>query len=201
MRVAVPVLVALLAVTLFWWTRPQDDGPRHDVEEHVRTCRENLQTIYDGLRAYADENGGAPTGSGPAFLGALIVSGTWPDDAAHRARLTCTGPNARPVDPGTDWTDASTWTADSSAYAARDAERAPLAKFPSGGAELEALVACDNADGMNHPGVVNVLYSDRTVKTFELEKLVAAGTLATGASNLAIGPDAPLEELRVLTDG
>jgi len=198
-RRAVPVFVLVLALALFWWTRPSDDGgPRHDVDSDVRACVENLQAIYDGLRAYRERHGHAPQGSGPAFFAELIASGVWNNDPENARRLTCPGPGATPVPPGTDYADPSSLGPASSAYAGRDSARHPLLKFPAGGEELQALVACDNARGMNHAGVVNVLYSDRTVKTFDLERLVADGILPGGTTTLVVGADSPLEELRVL---
>ena len=46
--------------------------------------------------------------------------------------------------------------------------------------------------------MVNVLYSDRTVKSFEYELLRAKGLLGPEDELLVIGPGSPLEELRVL---
>ena len=63
---------------------------------------------------------------------------------------------------------------------------------------LFALAACDNAHGSNHDGVVNVLYTDRTVKSFEYELLRERGILAADEPWLITGSDSPMEELRAL---
>jgi hypothetical protein len=195
-RVLVPLAVLLVGVGLFWWTR-DDGGPLHDVPDDVRDCRRNLRAIYDGLVEYESRFDSTPSGSGVGFLAELVASGVW--EASRSDQLTCPGPGALPVPPGTDFGATDTLDAGSSAYAGRNTLDHPLEKFPSGGPELQALVACDNATGSNHGGVLNVLYSDRSVKTLELERLIESGVLPDGATRIPIGPDSPIEELRTLT--
>ena len=138
-------------------------------------------------------------GAGTAFLAELFASGVWVDTPENRARLTCPGPGAERVRADVDYARPATLGADDSAYAARDGVRFPLVKFPSGGAELEALVACDNAHAANHDGCTNLLYSDGSVVVLVDAELVARGRLAAGVPRLLVGPDSPLPELQKLT--
>ena len=193
----VPLIVIALAAAIFWWTRQGASSPMHDVDSDVRDCRTNLHAIYDALRAYNAERGTTPPEPGVAFLAALAAGGYLEGSAAER--LTCPGSGAHAVPSGTDFAAPDAVDERSSAFAARDVALHPLAKFPSGGREIQALVACDNAHGMNHSGgVMNVLYSDRTVKTLELDQLIESGVLPAGATLIPVGPESPIEELRVL---
>jgi len=81
-------------------------------------------------------------------------------------------------------------------YAVRDFAAFPLDQFPTGG--REPILACGNAHGMNHADAVNVLYADKTVRTFTIEQEVERGTLEAGATLLPVGPDSPLADLRKL---
>jgi hypothetical protein len=198
-RRLVPLVVAILCLALFWWT--QDGGeelPEALADSDVRDCSANLQAIYDGLRAYNERFGHAPESSGVAFFAELVSSGVWENTPSSVARLTCPGKNAHPIPEGTRFDDPSSLTSASSAYAGRNVAAHPLPGFPSGGRDVQALVACDNATGLNHDGVMNVLYSDRTVKTFTLAQLIAREVAPEGSVTIVIGPDAPLEELRAL---
>jgi hypothetical protein len=197
-RVLVPLVVVGVALALWFWPERGDD-PRHDFGSDVRECTQNLRTIYAGLRRYHELHGTLPQGSGAAFLLELLGDAL-PDDAEHRAALTCPGPGAEPVPPGLDLSDLAKRTPSASAYAGRDMVHFPLTKFPSGGAELEPLAACDNAEGWNHDKVLNVLYSDGSVVTLSLERLVEQNRVPPGTTVLPVGPDSPLEELRKLSD-
>jgi len=182
-RTVVPWVVALLGIGLLWWTRMRPaESPFPDVPSDVHACQENLRAIYAGLREYKDRNGSAPTQPGRGFFEELITSGLWEDTPENRARLTCPGKNGH----GT--------------YAGRDTLNFPLTKFPSGGADLQTLIACDNAGGMNHEGAMNVLRSDGSVVTYRLDELIVQQKLPVGTVNIAVGADSPLETLRVLTD-
>lgn len=177
-RTAVPWVVALLGIGLIWYTRRGPaEGVFPDVPSDVHVCKENLRAIYSGLRDFKAEKGAAPAQPGQAFFQELITSGVWEDNEENRAKLTCAG---------------------SGSYAGRDTAAHPLAKFPSGGAEIETLIACDNANGMNHEGAMNVLQSDGTVITYQLEDLIGKGAVPPETTNLSIGPDSLLEKLRVL---
>ena len=194
------VVLAVLAVAagLFWWTR-STQGPVIALDDDVRQCKENLRSIYAGLIALDAELGHPPEARGVAFFAALVASGTWAADAEHLERLSCPGPGAHPVLPGTDFADTASLTGASSAYAGRDAVECPLDKFPAGGPDNQALIACDNAIGMNHDGVMNVLYTDGTIKTLELARLIESGIVPVGSTSIPIGPDSPIEDLRHLS--
>jgi len=199
-RRAIPIAVAALALALFWWTRPGDDrrGPYSEMDSDVQECTDNLLAIHDGLKAYHERFGHLPEPSGVAFLAELVRSGVWENTPASVARLTCPGAHAQPVPAGTRYDRPETLTAASSAYAGPDVEHHPLPRFPAGGPELQALVACDNAHGSNHDGVSNVLYSDRSVRSFTLAQLRERGDVPETAVYLVIGPDSPLEDVRTL---
>ena len=177
-RTVVPWVVVLLGIGLIWYTRR---GPAKsvfpDVASDVHACKENLRAVYAGLREYARVHGSAPAPAGQGFLRELIASGTWEDTPENRERLTCPG---------------------SGGYAGRDTTHHPLPRFPSGGADLQTLIACDNVAGLNHAGAMNVLHSDGTVVTLQLAELIERGTLPAGTESIPVGPDSPLEALRVL---
>ena len=196
-RIALLVVV-LAAAGIFWWTRPRGAPAVQPLPDDLEQCRENLREIYRGLVELKTKTGHAPTGSGPAFLAELVTSGVFENTRKSVDRLTCPGPDAEPMAAGTDFKNPATLGPKSSAYAARDTAAHPLAKFPSGGAEIEAIVACDDAHGMNHPGALNVLFSDGTVHTYELERLIRDGTLPAGTTTIAVGPASPLPELQKL---
>lgn len=182
-RSVVPWVVVLLGIGLLWWTRMRPaESPFPDVPSDVHLCQENLRTIYAGLREYKAREGSAPPQPGRAFFEELISSGVWEDTPENRARLACPGKDGH----GT--------------YAGRDTVNHPLPKFPSGGADIETLIACDNAGGMNHEGAMNVLRSDGSVVTYRLDELIEQQKLPAGTVDLPVGADSPLETLRVLTD-
>ena len=197
-RTAAVLLLAAASLALFWWTRGRGESPLHAVGSDVRACRANLQEIYRGLRAYRDRHGHAPRASGVAFFAALIAEGVWENTPANARKLTCPGKGAHAVPDGVDFADPASLGPASSAYAGRDQVDHPLPKFPSGGAEIETLIACDDARGMNHDGALNVLLSDGTIKTYLLDRLIAEEKLPAGATNIPVGPDSPLADLRVL---
>ncbi len=192
------LLVLLAAGALYWQTRPRGSTALPEVDSDVEECRDNLLAIYDGLRLYAERFEGPPGACGVAFFGELVASGVWENTRSTLAKLTCPGPNAAPMPEGADFEDLGSLTSASSAYAGRDTQNHPLARFPSGGAEIQALVACDNARGMNHDGALNVLYSDGSVKTLVLHDLIAQGTLPPGTTAIQVGPSSPVPELRTL---
>jgi hypothetical protein len=195
-QVLVPLAVVALALALWLW--PGDDGPVLDVSSDVEACSQNLRTIYAGLIEYEQRFGHAPEGSGIAFLAELIASGVWADTPENHARLTCPGPGAQPVRADVRYGESAALSAADSAYAARDMARSPLAKFPSGGAELEPLVACDNARALNHDGCMNLLRSDGSVVVLELARLIERGELPAGTRTIVVGPASPLSELTKL---
>jgi hypothetical protein len=197
-RVLVPLAVVVLAAALWFWPAP-GEGPVVDVPSDVNECAANLRHVYAALLRYGGSEKRVPAESGVRFLAALIASGALEDAPESRARLTCPGPRAEPVRAGADYRAPAGLTAADSAYAARDALAHPLAKFPAGGAELEALVACDNARGLNHEGCMNVLYSDGSVRTLLLAQEIERGHLPAGATTISVGKDSPIPDLRKLS--
>jgi hypothetical protein len=196
-RVFVLLLVLGLAAGLYLWS-PGSEDPVFDAPLSVRECAENLRAIHAGLLEYQRRHGSLPERAGTAFLGALIADGVWLDTPGTRARLTCPGAHAEPVLADVDFRTPGALSLADSAYAVRDFAAHPLAKFPSGGAELEPLIGCDNARGSNHDGCTNLLYTDGSVKTFTLAQEIERGTLAPGAEAIPVGPDSPLPDLRKL---
>ena len=200
-RRIVPLFVALLVLGFFYRTRERASKPPGiEITSDVERCRQHLLSIYDGLRAYNERFGHLPERSGVGFFLSLVADGIWEDNEASASRLTCPGPSAALPPEGTSYSDPSGWTSASSAYAGRNVAAHPIEKFPAGGPAATALLACDNEEGWNHAGIINVLYTDRTVRSFELSSLLKNHVLAEGTKLLHVGPDSELEDLRVLTD-
>ena len=195
-RILVPLVVVALAAALYFW-RGFGGAPIVDLSGDVSACAANLRQIHAGLLRYALREKHAPTESGVRLLGALFASGAL--EPANRAYLSCPGPGAAAVPEKVDYRYLEALTGADSAYAARDNVAFPLAKFPSGGAELEPLVACDNAHGLNHDGCMNVLYSDGSVVTLFLAEEIERGLLPAGATTIPIGKDSPILDLCKLT--
>jgi hypothetical protein len=197
-RILVPLLVLGLAAAVYFWPGFRE-RPIVEVPDDVNFCATNLRQIYKWLFLQGIREKHPPTHSGVALLGNLIASGAVEDTPANREYLTCPGPGAERVRKDVDFHALETLTGADSAYAARDVEAFPLAKFPSGGAGIEPLVACDNADGLNHAGCMNVLYSDGTVVTLLLAQEIERGHLPAGAKTIKVGRGSPIADLRKLT--
>jgi hypothetical protein len=195
-RIVVLVAVAALGGALVLWRSP-GEAPVVDVPSDVQECASNLRRIHAALVRMAVHEQHPPSESGVRLLGALLASGTL--EPRERECLTCPGPGAAPVPESLDHRDLAALTGDASAYAARDTVRFPLAKFPSGGSELEPIAACDNAHGMNHDGCMNVLYSDGSILTLFVSEEIERGRLAAGATTIPVGADSPIPDLRKLT--
>lgn len=175
--ILVPLLVLGLAAALWFW-KPGVSLEDRLLAADTSECCGRLRQVYSGLVVYSTMNKRPPTGAGQDFLQALITSGTWEDTPENRERFRC--PSA-----GTP-------------YAARDAVTHPLARFPSGGSELEPLAACDGGTRLAHAGCLNVLYSDGSVQTLLLEQEIERGRLPPDATTISIGPDSPIPELQKL---
>ncbi|HEX6885950.1 MAG TPA: hypothetical protein VF530_21430 [Planctomycetota bacterium] len=198
-KLAVVALVLALAVWLVRGRGGDSEEPVVELGRDVNECTENLRAIHAGFLRHAQRTGGAlPEGAGVAVLGALVAEGDLPDTPAVRAQLTCPGPGAHPVS-AVDFRRPEALGGADSAYAVRDLMDFPLARFPAGGGASEALVACDNARGMNHAGCMNVLYTDGSVRTFTLPQEIERGTLPPGTRTIPVGPGSPLPDLRVLS--
>lgn len=175
-RILVPLGVVAVAAALWLWS--PGGGAVLEVSAGTNACMERLREVYAGIALFHERTGRAPAAGDGDFLQALIASGAWADTPENRARLRC---------PGTD-----------TPYAARDTAAFPLARFPSGGAELEPLAACDGGDHLPHAEGVNVLYSDGSVRTLLLEREIELGHLAPGSTRIPVGPDSPVPDLRKL---
>ncbi len=174
----------------------------HQFDSDVEECKANLRSIFDGLINYQVEKGQLPNESGVRFFAALISSGYW-DNSAERARsLICPGVAVEKLalkgDTPENWfSDLSSLTGDSSSYAGRNVVDSPLFNVPGPG--TEALIACDNQYGENHDGVTNVLMSDGSILSLELETEIENGNLPEGTTRIVVGPDSALDFLRTLT--
>lgn len=172
------------------------EDPTHDVPSDVSVCTERMREIYQGLREYARLHGGAPQASGSELLAELIRSGVWENTPENAQKLSCPGPGAHPLPAELDYAAPGPLDGRHSAYAARDNLGHPFETFPRGG--RVAVLACDNAQGMNHDGLMNVLYADGSVRVFTLSDLIAKGILEPTTTSIPIGEDSPLEDLRTL---
>jgi prepilin-type processing-associated H-X9-DG protein len=191
-RKLIPVLVLALAGGLLWWTSWRGESPLHDVESDVSRCREQLRSIFAGLVEYEKRHGEAPQLSGGDFLGSLIQSGVWPDEAESHRLLLCPGPNAlvSPMGLGSpNW---------KTSYTVSDFGAQELAAFPAGGTQLRAIVACRTSTKMSHFGALNVLFTDGSVKTLQLGKLIQSAKLPASSLLIPMGLESPLEELKLL---
>lgn len=171
------------------------ETPRPAFASDVEECAARLREAYAGMVELARERGWQPSHGGVALFAELVASGHWPDTPGSRARLTCPGPNAAPPS-GRSFADLSALGDEDSGWAGRDLASFPLARFPTSGREI--LMACDNAAGMNHDGVMNALFADGSVRTYSLREEIAAGTLPPDATAIPVGPGSPLPDLRKL---
>jgi len=171
------------------------ETPRPTFDSDVEECSARLREIHRALADLARERGWQPSHSGVGLFAELVASGAWPDTAESRARLTCPGRNAA-AQGEKSFADLAALDEGHSAYAGRDLAAFPLPGFPTSGREI--LMACDNAGGMNHDGVMNALYADGSVKTFSLSAEIEGGALPAGAASIPVGPDSPIPDLRKL---
>ena len=172
------------------------DSPMPEFSSDVEACRHQLREAYQAMVAMETESGWQPTRSGVGFFAEIISSGFWPDDDDRRSVLTCPGSNV-PPGPPMSFADIEAVTGAHSSYAGRNLFSHPLSRFPTSGSEV--LMACDNSAGMNHDGVMNVLYADGSVKTFELAVEIAAGRLTETATVIPVGSNATAEDLGKLS--
>ncbi len=186
------VLLVLLAAC-----GSEGKSPRQEFDSDVDACRANLTQIYDGLRAMKSEQNREPKESGVRFFAELISSGMWEDTEETRRVLTCPGKNVPPVAAMPSFADLSAVSGADSTYAGRDNVGHPLERFPTSGSE--PLIACDNSHGMNHDGVMNVLYADGSIKTFQVEMLRERGKLGPEEAVIYVGPNSQVDDLRKLS--
>ena len=145
---------------------------------------------------YRVKRGRIPAESGSAWIGELYRLAreeTLSSDGAQR--FTCPGSSSK-APSSEDGLRAwfSSRDSDDTGYAARDMEHHSFRRLRSS----EALVACDNEHGMNHPDVTNVLFGDGSVHAISLAELKEEGIAPVSSTTLEVGPDSPVESLRVL---
>jgi len=173
----------------------------HQFSSDIEECKANLRSIFTGLDEYQREKGQLPKGSGVAFFAELISSGFWENNELNARRLTCPGVDLSQLGlagraPETWFEDLEAVNGESSSYAGRDNENHPLIKLHGPG---EALLACDNQHGPNHENVTNVLMSDGSILSLELETEIELGNVPEGTTELVVGPDSLLAELQVMS--
>ena len=179
---------------------------RGEFADDVEQCRAQLDVIYHALRAHHERTGALPAERDARFLAALIWGGELAEGEDSAALLSCPGADlgaraASLAAHADQWSDEAAVRGDWSAYAVRDLEAYPLEQFPSGGREPEPLLACDNANGMNHAGLLNLLRADGSIVTYDLAEEIAQGRLPAGSEHIQVGPDSPYAELRKLRAG
>ena len=189
------VVVAGLALGARAFLGGRGESPRHDVPDHVQVCTQHLRALHRALVAYTQTKGALPARGGAPLLGALFESGILEDTPADRALLTCPGPGSPPVAMDANWKDAESFGPQHTGYAVRDLVAHPLEKYPTGG-EF-AFLACDQAAGDNHGGILNVLMADGSVRTFVLAQLLERGLVPPETTRIELGPSSPIELLRV----
>jgi len=166
----------------------------------VTACSKNLSGIHQGILQYKVKYKRLPNESGVRFFAQLYQRKAMENTKTNAERLTCPA-----VDKGALmiadypweewWTDLELVNGDYSAYAGRECKNHPLRSLQG----MEPLVADDNDPVMNHPTTTNVLYSDGSVQTFEVELLKEEGLLMADENILPVGPESPVEDLQKLS--
>jgi prepilin-type N-terminal cleavage/methylation domain-containing protein len=163
----------------------------------VTACRKNLSEIYNGLTAYEMQYENLPVDGGARFFTCLIYRGTWENTKANVKKMSC--PGVKPAALGlagepTEWyANKEDIHGGMTAYAGRDVKNHPLRRLQDG---LEPLVCDDNDGGMNHRTSTNVLYGNGAVEVFELYLLREDGTIPADETEVRVGPDSDVEDLR-----
>lgn len=196
----IEILAVMAIILILTWFLLPNIVDAYDMAE-VRSCSANLGEVHKGMIHYKAKYERIPESSGVAFFAELMSRGAMTNTSSNARKLTCpavdTGAlSIRGLDPEQWWMDLESIDGTWSSYAGRDIDRFPLRKFPGDG--KEPLVADDNDGGMNHATTTNVLYSDGSVRTFELFKLREEGVLGE-QEILLVGPDSPIEDLRKLS--
>jgi len=170
----------------------------------VTACRANLQNIGQGLVAYQTQYDRWPRRGGVGFFSALIYEKVWDKSDANSETLTCPSIDSGFLTPALDGLPMEEWYAEReridggySAYAGRDIKNHPLRKKTLDSKVI--LVADDNDGGANHKTATNVLYGNFGARTMEFMDQVDNGNVTEEDEYITVGPDSPVEELRVLT--
>jgi prepilin-type N-terminal cleavage/methylation domain-containing protein len=199
-------LVELLAVILiigilFAFLTPMvNDAIR---TSRVTACKANLGNIYDGLNMYYLKYNEMPRHGGVKLFASVISREAIENTKNNAEKMTCPAVEKNSLAGllDTEWPE---WYSDLervdgtySAYAGRNLKNFPLRQWPPSG--NEPLIADDNDGGMNHPTTTNVLYGDRSVRSYEVVILREEGKLGPEDKILDVGPESPVDDLTKFT--
>jgi prepilin-type N-terminal cleavage/methylation domain-containing protein len=172
-------------------------------EANVTACKANMTEINKAMLLYKNSMERVPNQSGAKFFTELITKGILENSKSAAKRMTCPGVDTGAL-PGLQGKTEIEWYKNleeidgtCTSYAGRDTQRHPLRKFPGSGNEV--LVADDNDPEMNHNHTTVALMADGSVNTYEIAKLKESGLLGPDENHLIVGPDSPVEALRVLS--
>jgi prepilin-type N-terminal cleavage/methylation domain-containing protein/prepilin-type processing-associated H-X9-DG protein len=191
---AVILIISILVATLTPMVNDAIENAK------VAGCAANLREIYKGFVLYNTNYKGLPKESGVKFFAALVARGAMENTKTNAERLTCTGVEKSALAIGELpwqewWSDLERVTGDYSAYAGRDLKNYPLRQGLTSSGK-EPLVCDDNDPEMNHRHTTNVLYADGSVQPFEIKLLQEEGKVTKEETNVVVGPDSPVEDLR-----
>jgi prepilin-type N-terminal cleavage/methylation domain-containing protein/prepilin-type processing-associated H-X9-DG protein len=194
---AVILIISILVATLTPMVNDAIESAK------VRGCAANLMEIHKGLVLYNIKYKGIPNESGVKFFASLISREAIENTKTNAERLTCPAVDKSSLALGTMeweewWKDIQRVDGTYSAYAGRDLKGFPLRQGLSSSGR-EPLVCDDNEPTLNHRTTTNVLYADGSVQTFELPLLKEEGKVLPDETNLQVGPDSPVEDLRKFT--
>tara|TARA_R110002126_G_scaffold10067_13_gene45104 strand:+ start:91 stop:771 length:681 start_codon:yes stop_codon:yes gene_type:complete len=170
----------------------------------VTACRANLQKIGTGLVSYQAQYDRWPRRGGVGFFSALVYEKVWDQSEADSETMSCPSIDSNYLTPALEGIPMEEWYAERdridggySAYAGRDIKNHPLRKKNLDSNVI--LVADDNDGGANHKTSTNVLYGNFGARTIEFMNEVDAGNVTEEDEFIRVGPDSPIEALRVLT--
>ena len=196
--IAVMAIIMILAVALL----PRVNAAFEQAQ--VTACTANLGKIHQGLMMYHSQKKRWPKQGGVGFFASLVAGGIWEDTETSTKTLSCPSVESSFLTPSMDgiamgnwYTDLSRVDGSWSAYAGRDIKQYPLRKYPASGKEV--LVADDNDPEGNHKLMTNALFGDGAVRSFDVFEERENGNADPEDEFLRVGPDARIEQLRVLT--
>jgi prepilin-type N-terminal cleavage/methylation domain-containing protein len=171
----------------------------------VTKCRDNLHQMAQVMLLFHDQRnkGHWPQESGIRFLLKLYSSGELAGRNSETFLCPGTedtnsgGPNGAPGSSYDDWANIDSGTI---SYAGRDQQGSPIK-----GSDLSSIViaADDNEGRANHKYVTNYVYADGSTESFDINNSTEGAALLAenpgmDKTGLPVGPDSPLELLRVL---
>ncbi|HTE05378.1 MAG TPA: prepilin-type N-terminal cleavage/methylation domain-containing protein [Planctomycetota bacterium] len=171
----------------------------------VVKCRDNLHQMAQMMLVFHDtrNKGHWPQESGIRFL--LTLHKVKELSGRNAETFLCPGtedtndggPSGEPGSSYEDWANIDSGTI---SYAGRDQQGSPIK-----GSDLSAIViaADDNEGRANHKHVTNYAYADGSTDSFDISNSVQGTELLSEnpeleKTGLPVGPDSPLELLRVL---